>query len=92
MWVHTLDVQETFEDWKYKNHGQLDTDIDQGNDNEEISVLTESGTLTHLTLKTDLYQSDKQEELNVDTFKTIQTYCKKNLLQSKISFQYWKKI
>lgn len=44
---------------------------------EDISVITESGTLSQLSLQKDLYQSDEQEELKVGTLKTIQTYVKK---------------
>ena len=75
--VNTLDVQETFEEWKRKN-GKIGSVVnDQEHDNDDISVMTESGTITNMTLQTDLYQCDDQEELNVDTLKTIQTYLKK---------------
>ena len=75
--MNTINVQGTFEDWKHKN-GKLDTVVgDQGDNNDEISVITESGTLSNLTLQADLYHSDEQEEFNVDTLKTMQSYLKK---------------
>ena len=42
-----------------------------------MSVITESGTLTQMSLQADLYQSDEQEELSTDTLKTMQGYLKK---------------
>ena len=75
--MNTIDVQESFEEWKRKN-GKIGSVVnDQEHDNDDISVMTESGTITNMTLQTDLYQCDDQEELNVDMLKTIQTYLKK---------------
>ncbi len=39
--------------------------------------MTENETLSQLSLQSDLYQSDEQEELSTDTLKTIQGYLKK---------------
>ena len=74
--VKAIDVEESFDDWRRKK-GRLIMLVERDNESEEISVITESGTLSQLSLQADLYQSDEQEELSVDSLKTIQWYLKK---------------
>ena len=67
-------MSEKFEEWKRKHHDHITIET-PGND--DMSVITESGTLTQMSLQADLYQSDEQEEFKVDTLRTMQTYIKK---------------
>lgn len=54
-----------------------------GENNDDISVITESATVNLLTLQADYYESHEKEDLKMDTLKTIQTYLKKNFRQAK---------
>ena len=47
------------------------------NENDDLSVITELVTITQLGLQADLYESEEQEELNLDTLRTMKRYLKK---------------
>ena len=51
--------------------------------NDDISVITESATVNLLTMQAEYYDSDEKETLKMDTLKTIQTYLKKIFRQAK---------
>ena len=51
--------------------------------NDDISVITESATVNLLTIQAEYYDSDEKETLKMDTLKTIQTYLKKIFRQAK---------
>ena len=51
--------------------------IDGCENNDDISVITESATVNLLTMQSEYYDSDEKETLKMDTLKTIQTYLKK---------------
>ena len=57
--------------------------IDGCENNDDISVITESATVNLLTMQSEYYDSDEKETLKMDTLKTIQTYLKKIFRQAK---------
>ena len=72
-----VEVDISFDDWK-KQHGNIETIVQNGiNENDDVSVITESVTINQLGQQADLYESEEQEELNLDTLRTMKRYLKK---------------